>query len=125
MLLWLNMWGILLLPAAAPSLYLQNLKELIPQKTAADLTLLLQPWVYQFKRLLLDPSKAVRSESAAIMAAVASSVGKGLLSQLKSVIGPWYLACFDPYNDAAAAAKRSLGEVFPGKKQADVLVYSR
>jgi hypothetical protein len=103
----------------------QNLRELIPQKPAADLSLLLQPWGYQFKKLLLDPSKAVRSEAAAIMAAVGTAVGKGLLPQLKGVLGPWYLACFDPHPDAAAAAKRSLVEVFPGKKQADALMYCR
>jgi hypothetical protein len=103
----------------------QNLRELIPQKSAADLALLLQPWGYQFKKLLLDPSKAVRSEAAAIMAAVGAAVGKGLLPQLKGLLGPWYLACFDPYPDAAGAAKRSLAEVFPGKKQVDALLYCR
>jgi hypothetical protein len=103
----------------------QNLRELIPQKSASDLALLLQPWGYQFKKLLLDPSKSVRSEAAAIMAAVGTAVGKGLLPQLKGLLGPWYLACFDPYPDAAAAAKRSLVEVFPGKKQADALMYCR
>eukprot|EP00775_Hariotina_reticulata_P010671 gene10671-10830_t len=104
---------------------LQNLKELIPQKSPADLALLLQPWTYQFKRLLLDPAKSVRAEAAAIMAAIGSSVGKALLPQLKKLLGPWYLACFDPYPDAAAAAKKSLLEVFPGRKQADVLLYCR
>lgn len=59
------------------------------------------------------------------MAAVGSAVGKGLLPQLKGLLGPWYLACFDPYPDAAGAAKRSLAEVFPGKKQADALLYCR
>jgi hypothetical protein len=103
----------------------QNLRELIPQKSAADMALLLQPWGYQFKKLLLDPSKAVRSEAAGIMASVGAAVGKGLLPQLKGLLGPWYLACFDPYPDAAAAAKRSLVEVFPGKKQADAMMYCR
>lgn len=103
----------------------QTLKELIPQKSTADLALLLQPWAYQFKKLLLDPSKAVRAEAATIMAAVGSSVGKALLPQLKGVLGPWYLACFDPYPDAADAAKRSLQDVFPAKKQDDALVYCR
>lgn len=103
----------------------KNLRELIPQKSAADLALLLQPWGYQFRKLLLDPAKAVRSEAAGIMAAVGAAVGKGLLPQLKTLLGPWYLACFDPYPDAAAAAKRSLVEVFPGRKQADALLYCR
>jgi hypothetical protein len=103
----------------------QNLKELIPQKSPTELALLLQPWTYQFKRLLLDPAKSVRAEAATIMAAVGSSVGKSLLPQLKKLLGPWYLACFDPYPDAATAAKKSLLEVFPGSKQADVLMYCR
>ena len=101
------------------------MEELISQKSPAELTIMLQPWGYHFKRLLLDPSKAVRVKAVAVMAAVAAAVGKALLPQLKSLLGPWYLASFDPYPDAAAAAKRSLAEVFPGKKQLDALTYCR
>lgn len=86
---------------------------------------MLQPWGYHFKRLLLDPSKAVRIKAVAVMAAVAAAVGKALLPQLKSLLGPWYLASFDPYPDAAAAARKSLAEVFPGRKQLDALIYCR
>eukprot|EP00879_Flechtneria_rotunda_P024229 GHRR01025677.1.p1 GENE.GHRR01025677.1~~GHRR01025677.1.p1 ORF type:complete len:244 (+),score=101.45 GHRR01025677.1:151-882(+) len=104
---------------------LQSLKDLVPTKCHADLALFLQPWGYQFKRLLLDPAKSVRVEAVTIMAAVGAAVGKALLPHLKGLLGPWYLACFDPYPGAAAAAAQSLAEVFPGKKQADVLVFCR
>jgi hypothetical protein len=103
----------------------QGLDELVAQKTPAELTVMLQPWGYHFKRLLLDPSKTVRIKAAAVMAAVAAAVGKAVAPQLKSLLGPWYLASFDPYPDAAAAAKRSLAEVFPGRKQADALMLCR
>lgn len=103
----------------------QSLEELIPQKSAAELTALLPPWAYQFKRLLLDPAKAVRIKAAGVMAAVGAAVGKGLLPHVRALLGPWYLACFDPYPDAAGAAKRALAEVFPGRKQADALAYCR
>lgn len=106
-------------------LLLQNLEELIGQKTPAELTVMLQPWAYHFKRLLLDPAKSVRIKAAAVMAAVASAVGKALAPQLKPLLGPWYLASFDPYPDAAAAAKKSLADVFPGRKQLDALIFCR
>jgi hypothetical protein len=86
---------------------------------------MLQPWAYHFKRLLLDPAKSVRIKAAAVMAAVAVSVGKALAPQLKTLLGPWYLASFDPYPDAAAAAKKSLADVFPGRKQLDALLFCR
>jgi hypothetical protein len=106
-------------------LLLQNLEELIGQKTPAELAVMLQPWAYHFKRLLLDPAKSVRIKAAAVMAAVASAVGKALAPQLKSLLGPWYLESYDPYPDAAAAAKKSLADVFPGRKQLDALIFCR
>jgi hypothetical protein len=103
----------------------QNLEEFIGQKTPADLTIMLQPWAYHFKRLLLDPAKSVRMKAAAVMAAVAQAVGKALAPQVKALLGPWYLASFDPYPDAAAAARKSLADVFPGRKQLDALMFCR
>lgn len=106
-------------------MFQQNLVELISQKTPAELSIMLQPWIYHFKRLLLDPSKAVRIKAAAVMAAVAAAVGKALAPQLKALLGPWFLASFDPYPDAAAAARKSLADVFPGRKQLDALMFAR
>jgi hypothetical protein len=59
------------------------------------------------------------------MATVTVTVGKALAPQLKTLLGPWYLASFDPYPDAAAAAKKSLADVFPGRKQLDALLFCR
>lgn len=109
-------------PAFFPA---QNLEELISQRTPADLTIMLQPWIYHFKRLLLDPSKSVRIKAAVVMAAVATAVGKAVAPQLKALLGPWFVASFDPYPDAAAAAKKSLADVFPGRKQLDALTFCR
>lgn len=109
------------LPAAA----FQNLDELLTQKSSAEVAVMLQPWAYHFKRLLLDPAKSVRIKAAAVMATVAVTVGKALAPQLKTLLGPWYLASFDPYPDAAATAKKSLADVFPGRKQLDALLFCR
>jgi hypothetical protein len=59
------------------------------------------------------------------MAAVATAVGKAVAPQLKALLGPWFVASFDPYPDAAAAAKKSLADVFPGRKQLDALTFCR
>ena len=59
------------------------------------------------------------------MSQLASSVGKALVPHLKGLFGPWWLTAFDPYADVAAAAKRSLQDTFPGKKQGEALMYAR
>lgn len=104
---------------------MQALCQLLPARGPAELALLLPAWAYQFKRLLLDPARSVRAEAAATMAAVGTAVGRGLAPQLRGVIGPWYVAGFDPYPDAASAARRGLAAVFPGPKTTDVLTYAR
>jgi hypothetical protein len=111
--------------AATAAAAAQNLDELLTQKTPAEVAVVLQPWAYHFKRLLLDPAKSVRIKAAAVMATVTVTVGKALAPQLKTLLGPWYLASFDPYPDAAAAAKKSLADVFPGRKQLDALLFCR
>jgi hypothetical protein len=104
---------------------LQSLRELIPARSPSDLAGALPPWAYHFKRLMMDPAKSVRSEACATMGALAGAVGKQLAPQLRQLLPPWWLATFDPYADVAAAARRSLAEVFPGPKQAGSLVFCR
>jgi hypothetical protein len=58
------------------------------------------------------------------MAGVVGVVGKAVAPHLKPLLGPWWLAAADPYGDVAAAAKRSLGEAFPGRKLGDALLYA-
>jgi len=95
---------------------LQSLRDLVPSRSPQDLVAALPPWAYSFKRLMMDPAKSVRSEACATMGALAAAVGKQLAPQLRALLPPWWLATFDPYADVAAAARRSLGEAFPGRK---------
>ncbi|KAI8472755.1 MAG: hypothetical protein J3K34DRAFT_384103, partial [Monoraphidium minutum] len=104
---------------------LQALRELATSKSSPELAAALAPWAYHFKRLMMDPAKSVRSEACATMGALAGAVGKQLAPHLKSLLPPWWLAAFDPYADVAAAARRTLGDAFPGPKQAGALVFCR
>lgn len=51
-----------------------------------------QPWAYQYKKLVLDPARMVRAEANAAMGLLAVALGKGLAPHLKGLMGPWFLA---------------------------------
>lgn len=70
-----------------------------------DLTAALPPWVYMYRRLVSDGNRGVRAEAAAVLGALAAAVGKAIAPQLRGLMGPWWVAQFDPYSDAAAAAR--------------------
>lgn len=87
---------------------LQGLQALIPQRSAAALAAALQPWAYLHRRLVLDHSRAVRSEAAATLGCLVAALGKGLAPSLKQLMGPWWLAMHDPYGEAAATSRGAL-----------------
>ncbi len=84
-----------------------------------------QPWAYQYRRLVLDPARAVRCEAGVLMGLLAGAAGRGLAPHLRGVMGPWYLAGFDPYGDVAAASRTALQDTFPGHKLRGALVLTR
>lgn len=59
------------------------------------------------------------------MAALATALGRGLAPYLKSLVPCWWLAQFDGYAEAAAAARAGLAAAFPASKQRDVLLFCR
>lgn len=59
------------------------------------------------------------------MAALAAALGRGLAPYLKSLVPVWWLAQFDGYAEAAAAARAGLAAAFPAAKQRDVLLFCR
>lgn len=81
---------------------------MVKQRTPSELALLLPPYAYLFKRLSMDPNRSVRSEAAAALVAITTPLGKALAPHLKSLMGPWLMATFDAYGEAAATARAGL-----------------
>ncbi len=104
---------------------LQALKALIPERSAADLAPALPPWLYVYKKLIMDLSRTVRAEASQVMSLLAVAVGKQIAPHLKSLMGAWWLAQFDPYSEASAAARSGLQAAFPGRKQLEALLFCR
>jgi hypothetical protein len=47
----------------------------------------------------------VRSEASATLGELVTAVGKAVAPHIKQIMGPWWLAQFDPAADVAAAAR--------------------
>ncbi|MEW5314556.1 MAG: hypothetical protein WDW38_006042 [Sanguina aurantia] len=104
---------------------LQAVRSLVKQRTPSELALLLPPYAYLFKRLSMDPNRSVRAEAAAALVAITAPLGKALAPHLKSLMGPWLMATFDAYGEAAATARAGLTALFPGPKQRGALLHCR
>ncbi|GLI62907.1 hypothetical protein VaNZ11_005740 [Volvox africanus] len=105
---------------------LQNLRALIPSRAVVDLRTAMPPWIYMYNRLVLDSSRAVRSEAANTLSCLLTAVGKAVAPHLKGLIGPWFLAMYDPYSDAAEASRSAFINAFPAaRRQLDVLLFCR
>nr|BCL66166.1 hypothetical protein [Volvox reticuliferus] len=105
---------------------LQNLRALIPSRPVVDLRTAMPPWIYMYNRLVLDSSRTVRSEAANTLSCLLTAMGKAAAPHLKALIGPWFLAMYDPYNDAAEASKSAFINAFPAaQRQMDVLLFCR
>lgn len=84
---------------------LQALKAVVAKREVSDLVTALPPWIYMYRKLIMDPSRTVRSETAAVQRAFLGVVGKAVAPHLRALIGPWWLAQHDPHADAAATTR--------------------
>jgi hypothetical protein len=84
---------------------LQALRAHTKSKPAAESIAALGPWSHLYGKLVMDSSRAVRTEAAATLGDLVSAAGKAAAALLKSLLPPWWLAQFDPHPDAAAAAR--------------------
>lgn len=55
------------------------------------------------------------------MGAVASALGRTLAPFLKALVPSWWMARFDVYGEASAAAMAAFQAAFPAGKEKDVL----
>lgn len=104
----------------------QALRALAKDKPAEDLQAALPSWAYLFGRLVMDGNRAVRAEACHVTAALAAAVGRGIAPLLKSLLPPLWLAQFDAYGEAAAAARGAFAAAFPAPaKQREALLFCR
>lgn len=102
---------------------LAALSTLLQQKSAKEIVLIVPQWAFEYKRLLLDYNREVRRATHDTMTAVVTSVGRDLAPHLKTLMGPWWFAQFDPVSEVSQAAKRSLQAAFPAQeKRLDALI---
>lgn len=104
----------------------QALRSLAKDKPAEDLQAALPSWAYLFGRLVMDGNRAVRAEACHVTAALATAVGRGIAPLLKSLLPPLWLAHFDAYGEAAAAARGAMAAAFatPAKRR-EALLFCR
>ncbi|KAL2613161.1 hypothetical protein R1flu_024853 [Riccia fluitans] len=103
---------------------LTALTTLFKERSSAELSALLPSWVFEYKRLVQDCSRQVRESSHIAMCALVNSVGRGIAPHLRSLMGPWWVAQFDPSREVSEAAKSSFQMAFSGqKKRLEALIY--
>ncbi|KAE9615114.1 hypothetical protein Lal_00048152 [Lupinus albus] len=99
------------------------LSMLVQQKSAKDIVLIVPQWAFEYKRLLLDYNREVRRATHDTMTTLVASIGRDLAPHLKTLMGPWWFAQFDPVSEVSQAAKRSLQAAFPAQeKRLDALI---
>mgnify|MGYP001807109634 CR=1 FL=1 len=108
----------------------QNLRALVPSRSTDQVAAALPAWTQCYRRLVLDASRAVRSEAAATLAAFLTAAGKATAPHLRSLMGPWWLAQHDPHADAAAQSRAAFSAAFPSsgsgsRRQLEVLLHCR
>ncbi|KAL0910784.1 hypothetical protein M5K25_018871 [Dendrobium thyrsiflorum] len=96
---------------------------LFKQKSSEEVMQIVPQWAYEYKRLLLDYNRDVRRATHDTMATLVAVVRRGLAPHLKSLMGPWWFAQFDPIPEVSQAARCSLEVAFPApEKRFDALV---
>ncbi|PKA66874.1 E3 ubiquitin-protein ligase listerin [Apostasia shenzhenica] len=101
---------------------LTALCSIFEQKSGEELVQIVPQWAYEYKRLLLDYNREVRRAAHDTMSSLVTVVRRGLAPHLKSLMGPWWFAQFDPIVDVSQAARRSLEAAFPtAEKRLDAL----
>lgn len=79
-----------------------------------------------YKRLIMDSSHIVRSETATTLTCLVKALGRAVAPHLKSVLGPWFLAMHDPHSDAASGSSSAFRLAFPAaRRQLEVVLYCR
>ncbi|XVF20393.1 hypothetical protein REPUB_Repub11eG0194700 [Reevesia pubescens] len=102
---------------------LASLSALLKQKSAKEIVPIIPQWVFEYKKLLLDYNREVRRATHETMTNLVTAVGRDLAPHLKSLMGPWWFAQFDPSSEVSQAAKRSLQAAFPApEKRLDALI---
>ncbi|ONK62651.1 uncharacterized protein A4U43_C07F6420 [Asparagus officinalis] len=86
---------------------------LFKQKSGEELAQIVPQWAFEYRRLLLDYNREVRRATHDAMTSLVTTVRKGLVPHLKSLMGPWWFSQFDPIFEVSQAAKRSLEAAFP------------
>ncbi|GJP51064.1 hypothetical protein CLOM_g10233 [Closterium sp. NIES-68] len=92
---------------------LEALQGVLGSSSAAQMQAMLPAWAFEYRRLVVDGSRAVCLATHATMALLVKGVGKGLAPHLRQLMGPWWVAQFDSTRDVAAAATLSFQAAFP------------
>ncbi|CAI5493124.1 unnamed protein product [Closterium sp. Naga37s-1] len=100
----------------------EALQGVLGGSTAAQMQAMLPAWAFEYRRLVVDSSRAVRLATHATMTVLVQGINfqslkrhpclflsrshgsKGLAPHLKQLMGPWWVAQFDSSRDVAAAA---------------------
>ncbi|KAK8946965.1 E3 ubiquitin-protein ligase listerin [Platanthera zijinensis] len=102
---------------------LTALSLLFKEKLPEEVVQIVPQWAFEYKRLLLDYSREVRRATHDTMATIATVARRGLAPHLKSLMGPWWFAQFDPIPEISQAARCSLETAFPAsEKRLDALI---
>ncbi|KAG0481136.1 hypothetical protein HPP92_011994 [Vanilla planifolia] len=102
---------------------LMALCVLLKEKPGEEIVHILPLWVYEYKRLLLDYNREVRQAAHDTMTSIVAVVRKGLAPHLKSLMGPWWFAQFDPVPEVSQAARFSLEAAFvTSERRLDALI---
>jgi E3 ubiquitin-protein ligase listerin len=73
---------------------------------------LVTPWLFVFKRLVMDNNRAVRLAALRVQALIVKGAGRKLAPNLKELIGPWWIAASDEYRGVADVANASFEVCF-------------
>lgn len=103
---------------------LEEMRALIENRTADELTMLLPALVHCYERLAMDNDRHVREMLYSCLQPLISRVGKPITPFLRRIIPHWWLHANDPSSLVNKAALNALQLSFPGKKQIDVLHFT-
>ncbi|KAL8531325.1 hypothetical protein ACS0TY_008085 [Phlomoides rotata] len=102
---------------------LASLSQLIKEKTAKEVVIIIPQWAFEYKKLLIDYNREVRRATHETMTTLVTTVGRDLAPHLKLLIGPWWFSQFDSVYEISQAAKRSFQTAFPSQeKRVDALM---
>ncbi|CAI9107100.1 OLC1v1006386C1 [Oldenlandia corymbosa var. corymbosa] len=104
---------------------LTALSQLVKEKSAKEVAVILPQWAFEYKKLLLDYNREVRRATHDTMTYLVRAVGRDLAPHLKFIMGPWWFSQFDSIYEVSQAAKRSFQAAFPAQeKRLDALTLS-